>query len=527
MKKILRKKILLFLVILFIFETNAAIVSDNDGSAFVTKAEFESLKGNFASQIKNYETSIDKKLDGAIASYLAGVNLSKKEVLPVIYNKWDVVTCMNYALKNATQLPDVDLNFIGEAFGVPKGEPTSTWDCVCIWNMYYRFVYTRPSSTNQKRLLCDAGTEGSTYPTNIFWKGMALDYWEKIAVNQTRVWLPTKTTGQDDGYIDYANQAGVTFYAIKMTALNEGYYSNLQASAGQLWQPGVNWRKQSSMNWCDATGHGGNLRLKTASTEVKLNSVGGKTTSYEHILHYNTQTLKYLSDKDWLNTFGTDGDTILTRESLKSATGASISGFRGSIEANKAMALIDNKADVRPGYSTVTSGYSGLYGGTDNTKMISVGLIPTSYASNHIYQNDEYINVSDNNKEYKTTTYDNLLVGLPLLGAEEDAKITWEPKFKTYNNGVEADYEVNVELVVGQFGEGNTITSSTTVCKNQNQTNDYLTTTDGTCKFDFDMPKSGIVYAKWWPATESIKNASTWEIDLILEDCNTYGRVLP
>ena len=104
MKNILRKKILLFIIILFIFETNAAIVSDNDGSAFVTKAEFESLKGNFAGQIKNYETSIDKKVDGAIASYLAGVNLSKKEVLPVIYNKWDVVTCMDYALKNAMQL---------------------------------------------------------------------------------------------------------------------------------------------------------------------------------------------------------------------------------------------------------------------------------------------------------------------------------------------------------------------------------------------------------------------------------------
>ena len=41
------------------------------------------------------------------------------------------------------------------------------------------------------------------------------------------------------------------------------------------------------------------------------------------------------------------------------------------------------------------------------------------------------------------------------------------------------------------------------------------------------MTKDGIVFAKWWPATESIKNASTWEIDLILEDCNTYGRFLP
>ena len=55
----------------------AAIVSDNDGSAFVTKAEFELLKKNFSNQITNYNTSIDGKIDGAIASYLAGINLNK------------------------------------------------------------------------------------------------------------------------------------------------------------------------------------------------------------------------------------------------------------------------------------------------------------------------------------------------------------------------------------------------------------------------------------------------------------------
>ena len=41
--------------------TFAAIVSDNDGSAFVTKAEFEQLKSDFNSQITNYNDSLDKK----------------------------------------------------------------------------------------------------------------------------------------------------------------------------------------------------------------------------------------------------------------------------------------------------------------------------------------------------------------------------------------------------------------------------------------------------------------------------------
>ena len=58
-------------------ESFGAVVSDNDGSAFITKAEFDSLKNNFQSQINQYNTSIDAKIDGAIASYLSGIKLQK------------------------------------------------------------------------------------------------------------------------------------------------------------------------------------------------------------------------------------------------------------------------------------------------------------------------------------------------------------------------------------------------------------------------------------------------------------------
>ena len=58
---------------------NSAIVSDNDGSAFITKAEYDSLKNTFQSQLNQYNTSIDSKIDNAIAGYLSGVTV-KKEV---------------------------------------------------------------------------------------------------------------------------------------------------------------------------------------------------------------------------------------------------------------------------------------------------------------------------------------------------------------------------------------------------------------------------------------------------------------
>ena len=79
--KLFKRFFALLLVVLMSIESIGAVVSDNDGSAFITKAEFDSLKNNFQSQIDQYNTSIDSKIDGAIASYLAGINVAKTEEL--------------------------------------------------------------------------------------------------------------------------------------------------------------------------------------------------------------------------------------------------------------------------------------------------------------------------------------------------------------------------------------------------------------------------------------------------------------
>lgn len=68
-------------VILFGTAMYAAAVSDNDGSAFITKAEFDSLKNDFQSQIDLYNSSIDSKIDTAIAQYLSGIKVATTERL--------------------------------------------------------------------------------------------------------------------------------------------------------------------------------------------------------------------------------------------------------------------------------------------------------------------------------------------------------------------------------------------------------------------------------------------------------------
>ena len=76
--KFQKRLISLWLVLFLCIENFAAVVSDNDGSAFITKAEFDSLKNDFQSQIDQYNISIDSKIDGAIAAYLAGIKVDNK-----------------------------------------------------------------------------------------------------------------------------------------------------------------------------------------------------------------------------------------------------------------------------------------------------------------------------------------------------------------------------------------------------------------------------------------------------------------
>ena len=105
----------LLLIVLMSIESIGAVVSDNDGSAFITKAEFDSLKNNFQSQIDQYNTSIDSKIDGAIASYLAGINVSKKRVIDnVVSNYNDIYWIPNWKLygryKHWTSNTNIDRN---------------------------------------------------------------------------------------------------------------------------------------------------------------------------------------------------------------------------------------------------------------------------------------------------------------------------------------------------------------------------------------------------------------------------------
>ena len=95
--KFKNKILFLLLILLLCINSFAAVVSDNDGAAFITKAEFDSLKNSFQSQLDDYNSGLDNKIDGAISSYLSGVRVSKTTTInPIVSNYADIMWQPNY-----------------------------------------------------------------------------------------------------------------------------------------------------------------------------------------------------------------------------------------------------------------------------------------------------------------------------------------------------------------------------------------------------------------------------------------------
>lgn len=99
-----KNNVLLILLITIAFCTNSfsATVSDNDGSSFITKSEFDSLKNNFLSELNGYQSNIDSKIDNAIASYLSGIKTEAVSELPMLYNVTSTTQYKPKMVKNKT-----------------------------------------------------------------------------------------------------------------------------------------------------------------------------------------------------------------------------------------------------------------------------------------------------------------------------------------------------------------------------------------------------------------------------------------
>ena len=74
----LKQKLAWVLIVLMSIESFSAVVSDNDGAAFITQAEFDSLKNDFQTILNDFNTGIDAKVADAIDTYVRGAKVGSK-----------------------------------------------------------------------------------------------------------------------------------------------------------------------------------------------------------------------------------------------------------------------------------------------------------------------------------------------------------------------------------------------------------------------------------------------------------------
>ena len=189
MMKNIKRLIALFIVIILNVNSYAAVGS-NDGSAFVTKAEFDAIVNTFNEQMDNYEKNVVSKVDGAIANYLSGLtqeSTTTKNVgyLSIIPNNVTSITMQPY-----------------DAFPYKGGKPKVAFNglLVSLYTQVFgsigrgNFSYTG-TTDGRRRFVTQEGTG-----TNIKyrWNGFTDNYQEQFDITWGR-----DSRDKDDGYVDW------------------------------------------------------------------------------------------------------------------------------------------------------------------------------------------------------------------------------------------------------------------------------------------------------------------------------------
>lgn len=496
-----RKNIIVYMCLIAILSINSygAIVSDNDGSAFVTKMEFENLKENFANQVEQYELSIDGKIDGAIASYLAGIKLDKKEVKSILTKDWGEYTILNGYIENEYAYPDFNSNSTWLADNVNTNFRK-------VWFSFGQLNYTR-SNTSNKRVLLTNITPASTLDlSNATWAGIALNAKETFICSKVfRNNNLTTFGGASPRYISLVQCMNLEL---------DGYYENLN-QVNTCWDPKWVYHNSEGYRVGDYP-----LKAYANAASVVYNSIGGKTFSYLHIGNWKSGTTWECSIKDCINYFKTSPNNTKRTAGWVSSTTKS-----GTWSADDA-ARYSGGGETWNGNETVTFSNNKLANPptTNNHTIPSIGLIGNRIAANAIYQ---YTSLLDSDGE----SVDRLTLekGMPLIKVKEDEIVEWEPVFSLCSvDGMTTAPEIKVALSYKPFVDG--IKTSTGVQDLKDyvkiegyERGDFPITTDKKVKLKFEADKNGYIYVKYFPnISDSDLDSKFWEVKLDINNCNTY-----
>ena len=505
--RLIKRFVALFLVLLLSIESFGAVVSDNDGSAFITKAEFDSLKNNFQAQIDQYNTSIDGKIDGAIASYLAGINVSPTINQNIIFNTWNDYTMVNGSFNNTFGVPKMDLNYIwfhdGEFWshsyhllGAVHGNFVTSESA----QMYRNVVDV------YNRALGEIGSEADGLDTtkNFFvWKGRAYDWTEELS-GTLRKYSTGDMPGTQGLQISFCK--GFTF------TVTDGYHSS-GISMNDVWQPKYYW-KSNNYDWSEKslTYSFGSISWSCSASQYK----------HEHIGNFKTNNSWEVGIPGWNKTFSNSANSNVTSATILSKV--SQNGLGSFVKDN----LTSTKSYETWMPRTVNVSFknsSTPTGAALSDKLPSCGI--AGYLSaNQIQQSIGEITYEFNKKKYNTNPY-LLQEGYPLFYATEGTEVTWIPEFSEIGGtGISSNDEVNIVLAYATFGDGFACNNCYITKPNDTSSDNMIWTTNNKrATIKFKMPATGWVVAKWCPASLTYDQALSqyWYATLDNKKSNTVS----
>lgn len=538
---------LLFSIVL-IFESSAAIVSDNDGSAFVTKAEFEALKKDFDKQIENYNDSIDNKIDGAIASYLAGIQIGKKESKSILIPDWEKYTMMNKSIANDYVYPDFSGQYSLFKYATEYGSgpaSTATWNTKIFFSRNV-MNYVRTGKANKKVLVDNVEIGDTLNVENTTWAGIATN--AKESFNFARHDLQDSFSDGDPAYL-FATH---TNYFIICTVYNirlNGYVrsSDLNSISSPVWNLGLRWVWNTGRtNWV--------IKPVFISNEVKISyekDDDDNIYDYLHVGNWLGSTTWECNAKGVNNYFTTSSkNTLRTKAWVDAST---MEGVWDGVEASNATYYNSDGSEARPHIQrgakftqTTTIRDENTSDATNNSTIPTIGLIGDLTAS-QIYQfNNNDLFDNDGNAIDRVK----MQQGIPIFHVKEDEVVEWTANFKNVDSTLTNKYIVAMFSYV-PFSNDSTLTTGNMkdyvlmdwTGYDTTKYGKYLKGTEGgvsyyfprtdkyssttkTCKvpIKFKADRSGIVYLKFfvYDGSSDSSIAGSWEATLDIENSNSY-----
>ena len=530
-RKMMKKAFCLIFAFLLSINSFAAVVSDNDGSAFITKAEFDSLKNNFQSQLDAYNTSIDNKIDGAIASYLAGTKIEQTSTKNIINSKWKDVSELNGVLDNTYKVPSVTLDFFFNSR--MRQDNNNAYDASMFWYLLTNFASVKYDENWSVTKNCyrNLVTTTKEYPDvgDIIWDGQATRYHEKFNIARL---VYHYDPFRDDGVANpidwpYLDRQFTSQFAITMqnltTIVAPGYVSNWDSVKETAWPIAYKFWHGPKPGEGDPEGTvfeqiPADLMHDSFVTEVSLDTdEDGKQKRYEHIVSHSKDDMWRLTNPNWINLLNASPESSITSSDLKSV--ATISGECRVIGVAHHTNPNQGGRQTAPITQEITN----------NATIPSLGLFSGLRPASVIYQDNEKFDISTEKKKIKKDK-PTIPQGFQLLAAEKDTVIEWEPRFNyikakdSPTTWVENAHEIDVYFSNGPFSDKCETENKIQVQVGSDTTKkDYATTSSRSCKVKFTMPEDGIVYVKWVPhftGTSYINHY--WLATLDIPNCNTY-----